>query len=62
VNDAIVSRMNPWILVALVVVVLMGSAALIIVSQLGLIHAISSMLQGPQQMAPWCGVSGGGCP
>jgi hypothetical protein len=62
VDHAIVFRINPWLLMAIVAAVLVVSATLIVVSHTGLIHAISSMLQGPAQMAPWCGTSGGGCP
>ncbi len=57
-----VSRTPVWILVAMVVVVLVASAALIIMSQPGLIHAFGSMLQGPAQMAPICGGIPGPCP
>jgi hypothetical protein len=57
-----VSRTPVWILVVIVLVVLVASAALIVMSHTGLIHAISSMLQGPQRMAPYgCGNSSGPC-
>jgi hypothetical protein len=52
-------RVNPWLLMAIVVALLVVAAVLLAPTAL---HAMSGMLQGPQQMAPWCGVSGGGCP
>jgi len=62
VNPAIAPRFNPWLVAAIVAAVLLLAAVLLVVSQLGLIHAIGSMLQGPQQMAPYgCGNSSGPC-
>jgi len=57
-----VSRTPVWILIAIVVVALVASAALIVMSQSGLIHALGSMLQGPAQMAGNCPPGSGPCP
>jgi hypothetical protein len=55
VNNAIRYRVNPWLLAAIIATIVLVSAAILVVSQQSLIHAIGGMLQGPQQMAPWCG-------
>jgi len=62
VNDAIVFRMNPWLLVALVAALVLVAAAILVATQPGLLHTLGTALHGPAQPAFWCGVSGGGCP
>lgn len=55
-NPAIASRVHPWIVVALaVVLVLLVVTALVLVVEPELMHAIRTALLGPQQMARECG-------
>ena len=58
-NQAFVSRVNFWLLVAFVAVLLVVAAVLLAPSAM---HAVGGTLQGPQQMAPVCGSSAGPCP
>jgi hypothetical protein len=58
VTQATVSRVNPWIVIALVVaVILLLMTALMLVAEPGMLHAIRSTLLGPQQVD--CGGSVG---
>jgi hypothetical protein len=54
VNQAIVSRVNSWLLVAIVVAVLLLATALLVATQPGLIHAMGSVLHNSQPMAGQC--------
>jgi hypothetical protein len=54
--------MNPWFVAALVAAIVLLAAVLVVAAQQsGLLHIISSILQGPQQMAPICNGSPGPC-
>jgi hypothetical protein len=62
VNQAIATRMNPWLVVAVVAAIVLLAAVLLVVTQPSLIQAIGGTLQGPKQMAPWgCGSASGPC-
>jgi hypothetical protein len=54
VSQATVSRINPWILVAIVATLIVLASALLVVSEPGMIHALNSLLQSPARMAPVC--------
>jgi hypothetical protein len=54
VIQARVARVHPWLLVALVAIVLLLAAVLLVVSQPGLTHAVGSLLQRPAPMADNC--------
>jgi hypothetical protein len=58
VNQALISRFNFWLLVAFVAVLVVVAAVLLGPTAM---HAMNGMLQGPQRMAPLCGVSYGPC-
>jgi hypothetical protein len=54
-NLAMVSRVNPWIVVALaVVLVLLVAAVLTLVVEPGLLHAIRTALHGAPQVSDPC--------
>jgi len=46
--------MNPWLVVALIVALVLLVSAILVVSQPALLHTIGAALRGPQQMAPVC--------
>jgi len=57
-----VPRINPWIVIALaVVLVLLVVTALLMVVEPGVLHAIRIALLARQQMAPVCGGVGLPC-
>jgi hypothetical protein len=57
-NDAVVSRANPWMIVAVVAALLIVVAAALLAPMA--LHAMSGTLQGPRHMAGWgCGGSVG---
>jgi hypothetical protein len=60
VSDATVARINRWLMVAIVAVLLMAVALELLAPTL--IQVVGGMLQGPQQMAPLCGSASGACP
>jgi hypothetical protein len=55
VNDAVEYRVNPRLLAATFAAIVLLTAVLLVVSQQSLIHAINGMLQGPQEIASYCG-------
>jgi hypothetical protein len=62
VNQTLVSRVNPWLVVALVAATVALAAVVLVASQQsGLLHMIGGTLQGPQQMAPVCPGAPIGC-
>jgi hypothetical protein len=62
-NHTMVSRINPWIVAALaIVLILLVAAALTLVVEPGLLHAIRTALQGAQQVSDPCpGSVGSSC-
>jgi hypothetical protein len=52
VDHAIVSRINPWLLVALVAAFVLLASAILVAAQPGLLHAIGAALHGAPPMAP----------
>jgi hypothetical protein len=54
VIQARVARVHPWLLLAIVAIILLLTAALLIASQSGLTHAMSSLLQRPAPLAGNC--------
>lgn len=61
-NDASVSRMNLWLVVALIVAIMLLVAAAFVMVQPLLSHWLGGMLQAPQQMAPGGNGVGGSSP
>jgi hypothetical protein len=62
VIQARVTRVHPWLLVVIVALVLLLTAALLVASQPGLSHAMGSLLQRPAPMAGTCIGSTSLCP
>jgi hypothetical protein len=62
-DQVIAIRLNPWLVLAVTLVAAVAalSVAYLIASQLGFIHAISMMLQGPARMALVCPGAPVGC-
>jgi hypothetical protein len=61
-NLASVYRVSPWILVALLTVLILLTLAVVALSQSGMLHVIGAALQGSPSSAWVCGASNGGCP
>jgi hypothetical protein len=61
-NPTAAFRVSPWVLVALVTVLVLLTMTAIALSQSGMLHTISAALQGGPSLAPICGTSGGNCP
>jgi hypothetical protein len=53
-TDARVSRMNLWLVAALVAAIALLAVVMFVVLQPILGHMIGGILHGPQQMAPVC--------
>ena len=60
-GNASISRMNLWLVMALVVAVALIVAVMFVMVQPILSHWIGGTLQGPQPMAPVCPGSPVGC-
>jgi hypothetical protein len=60
-STAIVNRISPWMIVAVVVVLALFALATALLYQSGMFHAIASVLHSAPLFAGPCGVSFGAC-
>jgi hypothetical protein len=60
-STAIVNRISPWMMVAVLVALALFALAAVLLYQSGMFHTIGSALQHSQSFASWCGSGAGEC-